>query len=135
MSLFCFTHISSNGLNASLGSRYLHARGRAPWRFEDGATSLLSINYASTVQFLLMSIKSSLSAKMPSSRRQPRECAYRLQPHALLIVADRRPRTLLMVLVCRALSFSSTSATRARHRRHRPRACPPPWRPRTLVIR
>jgi hypothetical protein len=135
MSLFCFTHISSNELNASLGSRCLHARGRAPWRFEDGTMSLLSINDASAAEFLLMSTKSPLSAKMPSSRWQPRACAYRRRPHALLIVTGRHPCALLLVLVCRALSFSSTSATRARHRRHRPRACPPPWRPRRLVIR
>jgi hypothetical protein len=148
MTLFCFTHISSNGFNASLESRCLHARGGVPWWFEDDAMSLLSINdaspwlfeddtmsllsinNASAVQFLLMSTKSPLSAKMPSSRRQPRACAYRRRPHALLVVAVQLPRSLL-VLVCRALSFSSTSAARARHRPH---ACPSPWRPRTLVL-
>jgi hypothetical protein len=63
--------------------------------------------HASAAQFLLISTKSPLSAKMPSSRRQPRACAYHRRPHALLVGAVRLPRSLL-VLVCRALSFSST---------------------------
>jgi hypothetical protein len=135
ISILLHTHFIERVEYASLGSRCIHVRGRAPWRFEDGTMSLLSINDASAAQFLLMSTKSPLSTKMPSSHQQPRACAYRRRAHALLIVTGRHPRALLLVLVYRVLSFSSTSAAHARHRRHRSRACPPPWRPRTLVIR